>query len=189
MRALLSDVAATVTQQADPTRRVSHQTADGPKGDRRSHFQETSSEATACPALASSNRAQTTRILTAVTLLRRRAPVLQLLLNPVQVTKPPTASQIFAEGVVAAGGGLNRDTERLPSLGPPKLLERGFRIPLKNTHSLAPGSRSSKGKSPSDVDSPATQTPYTPPTPMAQESHPVDDEIMDVDGHFDYPCH
>ncbi|OMJ25762.1 hypothetical protein AYI69_g4187 [Smittium culicis] len=44
-------------------------------------------------------------------------------------------------------------------------------------------------KNPSDFDRPATLTPYAPPTSGTLELLPEDDEIMDVDGHFDETCH
>ncbi|OMJ29283.1 hypothetical protein AYI69_g1221 [Smittium culicis] len=56
-------------------------------------------------------------------LLRRRSPVLQLLLKQVQTTKNSTASQIFAGEVEAAERGLNRDTGKPPSYRTPRYLQ------------------------------------------------------------------
>ncbi|OMJ27348.1 hypothetical protein AYI69_g3218 [Smittium culicis] len=44
-------------------------------------------------------------------------------------------------------------------------------------------------KSSSDFDYPDTRMPYAPPNSGAIEALPVDDEIMDDDGHFDKICH
>ncbi|OMJ08547.1 hypothetical protein AYI70_g11472 [Smittium culicis] len=113
MRALLSDVAATVTQArldnlnkglelpGKPTQLVEPDTK--PLMDQEALDALISKKPTAKPE----------------TLLRRRAPTLQLPLKPNQATGPSTASQVFAEGFAAAEGGLNRDLEQPPSRGAP----------------------------------------------------------------------
>ncbi|OMJ16398.1 hypothetical protein AYI69_g7847, partial [Smittium culicis] len=60
------------------------------------------------------------------TLLRRRAPTQQPSLKPIQATGPPIASQVFAEGVAAARGGLNRDPEQPPSRRTPCYAQIGM---------------------------------------------------------------
>ncbi|OMJ11590.1 hypothetical protein AYI70_g9620 [Smittium culicis] len=57
-----------------------------------------------------------------------RIPTLQTPLKPAP-TGPQTDNKIFAEGVAAAGEGLNRDPEQPP---PPTPMARGFRIPFNN---------------------------------------------------------
>ncbi|OMJ12254.1 hypothetical protein AYI69_g9476 [Smittium culicis] len=80
-------------------------------------------------------------------------------LKPLQTSRLRNAGQIFAREVEAAERGLDRDSDRPPSLGTPRMfksvwskhtysrwfwriVESGFRIPFKNHHSPTRGSRS-----------------------------------------------
>ncbi|OMJ24388.1 hypothetical protein AYI69_g4655 [Smittium culicis] len=104
IRALLSDIAITITQSRIDKLHKGLELPDKPTHRRQND--------NGYSPFVSASRVRFQKIRTAATLLRRRVP--PLIPAPIGLQ---TANEIFAEGVADAEGGLNRDPELTPSRG------------------------------------------------------------------------